>query len=210
MCGRYSVLTEKEIIDIREILQQISLRIVRDDFLQYDEKPGEIRPTNKAPVIALRDDGVSFENQRFGIKNVNVPGIIFNARSDTLETKYTFSRLLKAGRCVVPASEFFEWKHIDKKTSIKHYAKDREGNILFFAGLYQDTENGREFVIITKDSAGEMAKIHDRMPVILRANQIEDWLNGNIKPKDLLNMEYDLTVMPCDEDEVAQLSLFDV
>ena len=210
MCGRYSVLTEKEIIDIREILQQISLQIVRDDFLQYDEKPGEIKPTNKAPVIALRDDGVSFESQRFGIKNVNVPGIIFNARSDTLETKYTFSRLLKAGRCVVPASEFFEWKHIDKKTSIKHYAKDREGNILFFAGLYQDTENGREFVIITKDSAGEMAKIHDRMPVILRANQIEDWLNGNINPKDLLNMEYDLTVMPCDEDEVAQLSLFDV
>jgi len=210
MCGRYSVLTEKEIIDIREILQEISLRIVRDDFLQYDEKPGEIRPTNKAPVIVRHDEGVSFESQRFGFKRVNNPGIIINARSDTLEQKYTFSHLLKSGRCVVPAAEFFEWKDNGKSKKIKHYARDKDGNILFFAGLYQDTEAGREFVIITKDSMGEMAKIHDRMPVILRADQIEQWLNGEIKPKDLLDMEFDLTVLPCDENEVSQLSLFDV
>jgi len=37
MCGRYTVLTEDEIIEIREILKKLSLRIVRDDFEEHDE-----------------------------------------------------------------------------------------------------------------------------------------------------------------------------
>lgn len=215
MCGRYTVLTEDEIIEIREILQKLSLQIIKDDFENYDEEPGEVFPTNHAPVITKNDEGIAFESLKWGFKKWNSPGVIINARSETMKQKSTFSRHLETGRCVVPAGEFFEWEklHTGKK---KHYAKDREGNLLFMAGLYRDVidENDpdgyiREFVIITKAATGEMAKIHDRMPVILRVEQIEPWLTGVITPEDIGKIDFDVEVAPFEnDDEEKQISLF--
>lgn len=213
MCGRYTVLTEDEIIEIREILKDLSLRIVRDDFEEYDVKPGEVFPTNYSPVITKNNDGIAFESVKWGFKKWNSPGVIINARCETIKQKSTFSRYLETGRCVIPAGEFFEWEKLDTGKK-KNYAKDRDGNLLFMAGLYRDVkdeknpeETIREFVIITKEAIGEMAKIHDRMPVILRVDQIEAWLIGEITPEDIEKMEYDITVAPC-EDNTGQISLF--
>jgi len=215
MCGRYTVLTEDEIIEIREILTKLSLRIVRDDFMEYDEPPGEVFPTNHAPVISKGSDGIAFESAKWGFKKWNSPGVIINARSESIRTKSTFSKHLETGRCVVPAGEFFEWEKIGKSKK-KHYAMDRNGNLLFMAGLYRDVmddknpaEKVREYVIITKEATGEMAKIHDRMPVILRVDQIESWLTGLITPEDIEKMEFDITVNPCENNDAAeQLTLF--
>lgn len=222
MCGRYTVLTEDEIIEIREILKKLSLRIVRDDFEEYDEAPGEVFPTNHAPVITKSNDGIAFESVKWGFKKWNSPGVIINARSETMRNKSTFSKHLETGRCVVPAGEFFEWEKLDTGKK-KHYAKDRDGNLLFMAGLYRDVKDEndpeaiqndssgivREFVIITKEATGEMAKIHDRMPVILRVEQIEPWLTGVMTPEDIEKMEFDVSVNPCDEGNTEeQISLF--
>jgi putative SOS response-associated peptidase YedK len=84
------------------------------------------------------------------------------------------------------------------------------------AGLYRDVKDDknpdetiREFVIITKEATGEMAKIHDRMPVILRVEQIESWLTGVMTPEDIEKMEFDVAVNPCDEGNTEeQISLF--
>lgn len=217
MCGRYTVLTEDEIIEIREILKDLSIRIVKDDFENYNETPRELFPTQKAPILIKNENGISLENVRWGFKKWNSKGVIINARSEDMKYKSTFSKLLETGRCVVPAGEFFEWEKLStnnaSNTSItgkkKYYAKDKDGNLLFMAGLYRDTDDEREFVIITKEATGEMAKIHDRLPVILRTHQIEGWLTGEITPEDIAKMEYDLTVTPCDDgDNQEQLKLF--
>lgn len=220
MCGRYTVLTEDEIIEIREILNKLSLALVRDDFEEYDKAPGEVFPTNSAPVITKNKDGIAFESVKWGFKKWNSPGVIINARSETMRNKSTFSRHLETGRCVVPAGEFFEWEKVPGKTGSdgkkKHYAKDRDGNLLFMAGLYRDVKDEsnpertiREFVIITKEATGEMARIHDRMPVILRVEQIEPWLTGEITPQDIERMEFDVSVNPCNEGDIReQISLF--
>jgi len=85
--------------------------------------------------------------------------------------------------------------------------KDKEGNLLFMAGLYREAEEGKEFVIITKDAYGDVTDIHDRMPVILRANQIEKWLNGELSPDDIVKMNFNVSVTPQDSDAM-QLSLW--
>lgn len=215
MCGRYTVLTEDEIIETREILKKLSLRIVRDEFEEYDEVPGEVFPTKDAPIITENNGGIAFESGKWGFKKWNSSGVIINARSETIRNKSTFSKHLETGRCVVPAAEFFEWEKLSKGKK-KHYAKDRDGNLLFMAGLFRDVkdENSskgyiREFVIITKEATGEMAKIHDRMPVILRVEQIESWLTGEMTPEDIEKMEYDISVNPCEDgDTRIQFSLF--
>jgi putative SOS response-associated peptidase YedK len=204
MCGRYSVLTEEEIIEIREIIREWSLRIVKDDFTEYDRPPGEVRPTNSAPVILVQGKGeISLESLRWGFRRFNGKGVIINARSETLREKGIFNSCLTVGRCVVPAGEYFEWERQDKSKR-KHFVKDVEGNILFMAGLYRDAPDvpeGREFVIITKDACGEVEKIHDRMPVILTAAQIEPWLSGVLTPEEISKMDFNVKITPCDGEE---------
>lgn len=209
MCGRYAILTEDEIIEIRQILKNLSLHIVRDEFLEYNEGNGEIYPTDFAPVITKREKGFYFENLKWGFNKWNDSGVIINARCETVKIKSTFSSLIKSGRCVVPAGEFFEWKKLEKGKK-KHFVKDKNDNILFMAGLYRDTIEGKEFVIITKNAIGEMKNIHDRMPVILRVNQIEDWLSGKLQAEDLEKLDFDVAVNPYKNDDNynEQLSLF--
>ena len=228
MCGRYSVLTEDEIIEVRSIIQELSMRLARDDLLDYDAAPArEVLPTNKAPIVSNDRGGLVFGHARFGFKKWDGKGVIINARSETIKTTRMFSGLVGGGRCVVPAREYYEWKaeaagdggaagkKPKKPKKIKHFVKDAEGNLLFMAGLYRDGDEGREFVIITKAPCGEVADLHDRMPAILRADQIELWLNGTLTPDDIMTMDFNASVYPCEdiaeeaEDEGGgQLSLF--
>jgi len=226
MCGRYSVLTEDEIIEVRSIIQEISLRLIRDDVENYGIRPGEVRPTDTAPIIAKELDGIAFENAKFGFKGFDGKGVIINARSETIKDKRMFKGLLDVGRCVVPASEYYEWKNQDaasddiekrprKPKKIKHFVKDTEDNLLFFAGLYRDSDEGREFVIITKEPCGEVVDLHDRMPVCLHVNQIEPWLDGTLTPEDIASLEFNSHVFPCEteaeteqDDGYEQMSLF--
>jgi putative SOS response-associated peptidase YedK len=76
------------------------------------------------------------------------------------------------------------------------------------AGLYRNAPEGREFVIITKDAFGEVTEIHDRMPVILKADQVEAWLDGTLSPDDIVSMDFNVSVMPCEDDEDVQLTLY--
>ena len=211
MCGRYSILTEDEIIQIREVIQEqeISMRMmVSDDFEDYTNTATEMRPTDKAPVIVGHSDGVvSFQDLRWGFRKWDGKGVIINARAETLKTQRLFAPLLTAGRCVVPAREYYEWER-QGRTKQKYFIKDAAGHLLFMAGLYRDTPEGREFVIITKEACGSAADIHGRMPVMLRANQIEDWLKGTLSPDDIVQLEFNVNVTPCD-DEYVQLRLFD-
>jgi len=211
MCGRYSVLTEGEIVEIREAIQSASLQIAKDDFTgDYVKRGDEVRPTDHAPVIIWQGQGVvSFQDLRWGMKVWDGQAKpIINARVETLETTKTFAPLLTAGRCVVPTGHFFEWKKTGGK-SVKHMITDREGNLLFMAGLYRETGQGREFAIITKDAQGDISEIHDRMPVILRADQIEDWLSGKLSPDDISKQYFNAAIVPC-EGELNQLSLEDM
>lgn len=205
MCSRYTSLTEDEIIEVRGILHKLPLSLVKDEFEQYTEKTGEVRPTDKASVITKNKDDIYFENLKWGFRQWNGKGVIINARSETIEVKSTFSKV-SIGRCIIPASEFFEWKQTDRGKK-KYYIKDKGGNLLFMAGLYQDTDVGREFVIITKQATGDMSEVHGRMPVLLREDQIESWLIGTLKSDDIQKMDYEVSVNPCTYDSI-QISFF--
>ena len=207
MCGRYTVLTEDEIIRIRNILRQISLGLTRDEIGADDTGDRkEVFPTNTAPVITRDKLGVNFESIKWGFKKWQDGGVIINARAETLKEKVMFAKLLFTGRCVVPAGEFFEWERIGGKKK-KYFAKDRGGNLLFMAGLYRNVRDNesvsgysREFVIITKNSVTEINKIHSRMPVLLRVDQIEPWLNGKMSPEELVSSYYEVEIAPCEDE----------
>lgn len=136
-------------------------------------------------------------------------------RSETVHEKAMFEKHKKTGRCVVPALGYYEWKPPEegKKTKIKHLIKDRQGNLLFMAGLWREGKARREFVIITKDPTSDVVDIHDRMPVMLRTDQLETWLSGEMPIEVLVSLDFDCMGEPCEfpepeSDDFEQLTLF--
>lgn len=104
----------------------------------------------------------------------------FNIRAEGIRTKPMFRAPLRHGRCLIPASGFYEWKRLGK-TKVPYYVRPRGGGFFLFAGLF-DTWSGPEgdlttCAIITTSANSLMQSIHDRMPVILSAEMASAWLN---------------------------------
>jgi putative SOS response-associated peptidase YedK len=105
---------------------------------------------------------------------------IINARIETLAEKPSFR---KARRCLVPADGFFEWDK-SKKPAQAYEFQLKSRRPFVFAGLWDewtDPATGEVrtgFAIVTTAAAGEVAAIHERMPVILcGAEDTGIWLN---------------------------------
>jgi putative SOS response-associated peptidase YedK len=109
----------------------------------------------------------------------------FNARSESLDKKPSFSSSFRSKRCIIPLKGFFEWQHIGKE-KIPWYIYHSENEILSIAGLYDEwAENNTgeifsTFSIITTEANDLMAEIHNsakRMPVILDKTAEAQWID---------------------------------
>ncbi len=112
----------------------------------------------------------------------------FNARSESIETKQSFSSSFRSKRCIVPVKGFFEWQHVGNE-KIPWYIYPSENGILSIAGIYDDwVENNTgevlsTFTIVTTEANDLMANIHNsgkRMPVILNKSSETMWIDLSI------------------------------
>lgn len=190
MCGRYTTNTEEELIEIREILNDISIRITEEEKSCLDK---EVTPGQKAPVITKEKE---IRVVKWGFVKWDNKGLIFNARSESVDSSNYFKRYLASGRCVIPGSNYFEWEHVDKE-KIKYVISEDNKDILYFAGIIKDEDDGtKSYCIITKEAQNDIKFIHSRMPYILEPNEIEDWLDGKLMPNDLKD-DVSLTYNKC-------------
>jgi len=212
-------LTEDDIVQVRYIIKDVAMKLSREEFYANDGSYKEIAPTNRVPIVTSNGEELSFEHAQFGFEKWDGTGVIINARSETAHEKPMFKSHVKTGRCIIPAPGYYEWKPPDdgKKKKIKHLIKDERGNLLFMAGLWREGKDGREFVIITKEPYGEVVDIHDRMPVILRADQLESWLSGAMPIEMLASIDFSCVGEPLEEpvdfstesSDFVQMTLFD-
>lgn len=126
-----------------------------------------------------------------------------NARAEGIADKPMFKGAYRHGRCLIPASGFYEWKQVGK-TNVPHYIRPKDGGIWVFAGLWSSWSGPdgelETCTIITTTPNQTMEPIHNRMPVILGAEDRHRWLSPDLKnPTDLL--------MPCPDEwmEVIQV-----
>jgi putative SOS response-associated peptidase YedK len=111
----------------------------------------------------------------------------FNARSEEVAEQAAFRNAVKIRRAVIPASGYYEWRMIDG-AKVPHFVSLPGDELLLFAGLYEwwrnpaaaDDASDRWLLsatILTRPSTGGLAAIHDRMPVFLDADLVEEWLD---------------------------------
>jgi len=115
-----------------------------------------------------------------------------NARAETVFEKPSFKGSIIKKRCIIPASGFFEWQHINKE-KLPYYIRLSDKELFSFAGIWsiytnEDKEQLFSYSIITSDANEFMANIHNtkrRMPVILDKTEEEIWLNNAIEKGDI-------------------------
>lgn len=165
MCGRYLF-----DYDFDELYRK---------FILHEPAANEIRrcevlPTDAAPVIVSLDGIRMLKFMNWGLAGYQKNQRLINARSETLLLKNRFSKLMDRQRCIVPATAFYEW---EKQGSQKIRHTFEIGGIISFAGLYESSELGDTFTIITMEAMGDIAKIHGRMPVALTDDALAQWLD---------------------------------
>lgn len=171
MCGRF-LFSSGESDEIDEIIRDVERRVSPGAV-----RTGEVYPTNITPVLVNRGGAVCVEPIRWGFPGVQNRGVIINARSETAQEKPMFRKRLLTGRCVVPSTGFFEWSHDAKGKALQKYLFRHVGKTaLYMAGLFNDFDGERRFVILTRAANVSMAEVHDRMPVILDSMALDRWL----------------------------------
>src|SRR5262249_40040937 len=98
-------------------------------------------------------------------------------------TKPIFTNAFLRRRCIVPAEAFYEG--VGQKSRRQPLSIERtDGRLLSMAGLfnYWRPKDAKEppmatFTVVTTVPNKWMARIHNRMPVILQDNQFNRWLD---------------------------------
>jgi putative SOS response-associated peptidase YedK len=153
-------------------------------------------PTQKLPVIRVREGERSLELMRWGLipysaKDAKGAANLINARAETVAVRPLFRAALMRRRCLVPMAGYYEWQKTPAG-KVPHYIHLLNAEQFAVAGLHEYWP-GREgiepiesFTIITTDANDITAGIHDRMPAILPEEAHAQWLDPeNQKTADL-------------------------
>ena len=111
--------------------------------------------------------------------------LLFNARSETAAEKAIFKDGMAQRRCLIPATCYFEWEHRGKE-KIKYAIAPANNDMIYLAGIYRKEGNRAACTILTREPADSIAFIHNRMPVILPPEAVNDWLNVRYAATDML------------------------
>ena len=90
-------------------------------------------------------------------------------------------------RLVIPAAGFYEWNR--KKEKVSFTSAIKEQPILYMAGFYNNYGNEDRFVILTTGANGSMADVHERMPLLLKHQALEEWLRDDRRLEEFLHSE---------------------
>ena len=180
MCGRYTFIAPAP-----AVAQRFGATFAEPAPTTYNAAPSQRLPviTNAAPgQIQLLRWGLVPSWSRdpaTGPKPIN-------ARAETLAEKPSFRQLLDRRRCLVLADSFFEWQ-ATPAGKVPHRILLRNEQPFAFAGLWDewlDRSTGElhpTFAIITTAPNPLMARIHNRMPVLLPGPAAEQaWLDDGL------------------------------
>lgn len=187
MCGRFSMETPFE-----KVKKRYNVTLPRDKFSpRYNIAPGQ------NVYVITSQDPKNLTLSKWGLipfwsKDPKIGNRLINARSETVASKPAFRTSFKRNRCLIPADGFYEWDK-KKKKRVPYRIELKEKDIFSFAGIcdsWNDPEGGvvNSFSILTTQPNKSIAKIHDRMPVILKLEDEMDWINQKTDEKELTKM----------------------
>jgi len=183
MCGRVT-LTKS---GIRDIADELDAEVADEDAASYRPRYN-VAPTDTHWILE-RPGG---EDRR-----VLLPAVwgyvtatgrpLINVRGEQVSTGSGFRHAFAERRCAVVTDGFYEWT----KDHRPFWFHREGGGLILLAGLYQDaggagaagiakagTVARPRFTILTTRPNHVVSAVHDRMPVVLPPDGLDEWLAG--------------------------------
>ena len=207
MCGRFTLYHTPE---------EVAERFEADGVLETEARYN-IAPTQNISVVT-QNGTRHLSAYHWGLipswaKEPSIGSRMINARAETLPEKPSFRTALSRRRCLIPADGFYEWQVTGgsgpKPAKTPTYLHRKDSGLFAFAGLWDewhapDGSPLRSCTIITTTPNSVVAAIHDRMPVILRPEDEQFWLDLAVtSARDLLPL---LVPYPSDAMEAYPVS----
>ena len=196
MCAQFYV--EPNEVVLRDYLEQANRSPLAPRFRERSTRDvlsaGEILPSAVVPVIAMNKNGArKVFPMRWGFSLKPFAGtaksrLLINARSETAAEKPMFREAWRMHRCAIPASWYYEWEHQPQpdgrmRTGQKYAIRPRDQRITWLAGLYRMEDSLPVFTVLTRAPGEEIRWIHDRMPMILPEETVEEWISPQADPE---------------------------
>jgi putative SOS response-associated peptidase YedK len=190
MCGRFTFAISPEML-----AEMFGITVLADLPRRYN-----IAPTQQVLAVRTSDEGRRADFLRWGLvpswaKDPSMGSRMINARSESIHEKPAFRHAIRYRRCIIPAGGFYEWMEQGGK-KYPLYVRIKESAIMGFAGIWDHWKNPEGETletcsILTTASNRLIRPLHDRMPVILRPEEYDLWLDRNITEPDRLKPLYE-------------------
>ena len=151
-----------------------------------------ICPTTDIDVVVPHKGEHQLLSMRWGLvpswwkKSLRELPATFNARAETIAEKPMFRDAFKRGRCLIPASGYYEWLNTPDGKQPFYFTRC-DGQLMTIAGLYADWSNPADGSTVKSATmvigrANEfVSKLHDRMPIVLEQDEFAAWEHGGVK-----------------------------
>ncbi|MDP8916039.1 MAG: SOS response-associated peptidase [Pseudomonadota bacterium] len=179
MCNRYGYLAP-----VADLVEEFSQTRVPIRWPEPGSRPNlpplpEIRPTDSAPLVRAFEGGAQLDSVRWGFPPApgRKSGPVINFRSE--------GRRFTSGRCLIPASYFFEFTGERYPKTKWRFTKPGEP-VFCIAGLWREGADGPAFTMLTTEPGPDVAPYHDRQVAVLHKAEWADWLDPSIEAGPLL------------------------
>lgn len=207
MCGRYA--STRSAADLTALFEALDETEAADVAPRYN-----VAPTDPVPFVRVsRQLGArALSTGRWGLlphwaRDPRHGARMINARAETVATAPAYARAFASRRALVPADGWYEWRRLAGGAKQPYFMTPMDGSVLAFAGLWsrwtprpQPTGDGNRgsgdegdgggptdvltFCVITMPARGDLATVHDRMPLVLPPTRWDRWLAGDPPPLD--------------------------
>jgi putative SOS response-associated peptidase YedK len=186
MCGRFSLtFTYDDLLEYFQLAQGLAL-----------EPRYNIAPSQQVAAVRVEEGERRLVLLRWGLipcwaADPKIGYRMINARAETAHKTPAFRAAFRGRRCLIAATGFYEWDKMGGTRQPFHIQR-ADGNPLAFAGLWEHWEEkeGKEVIesctILTTTADGPVARLHDRMPVILEPEDFTLWLDPEERRVDRL------------------------
>lgn len=204
MCRRITIFEYDDLLGIVRAIEYRSPLHVKPDWpvQRSDAFPNDLVPL----LIAAESAGVASEDElewneealgrdglassarivptqkRWGFESADRTQVMFNTRIETAAERPLWKDSIEQRRCIVPVQAFYETHAAEQAMNPRtgrvvkqSYRFTASEGLLLLAGIWKSDR----FSIVTTVPNESVAAVHDRMPLVLSADHVHEWLEGD-------------------------------
>jgi putative SOS response-associated peptidase YedK len=172
VCARFTLRKKK----LRQIADELEAELGPDDEALFRPRYN-VAPTDLAWIVDLPGgDRRVLRPAKWSYLVADGKRPLVNVRGEQVGSGAGFREAFASRRCVVVTDGFYEWPGKGQAPFLFHRADD---GLVLLGGLFQRPRGDEvhpRFTVLTTRPNGLVARVHDRMPVIVPPPQLDRWL----------------------------------